>query len=60
MKMKAIAMLPQNSPSPLTSVKQPIGHPNWIYELKHDPFLSRSCAAEGTGRYSGGRNRSAG
>jgi bifunctional non-homologous end joining protein LigD len=24
--------------SPLTSVKEPIGHPNWIYELKHDGF----------------------
>jgi bifunctional non-homologous end joining protein LigD len=31
-------MLPQISPSPLTSVKEPIGHPNWIYELKHDGF----------------------
>jgi ATP-dependent DNA ligase len=31
-------MLPQVSPSPLTSVKEPIGHPNWIYELKHDGF----------------------
>jgi ATP-dependent DNA ligase len=31
-------MLPQISPSPLTSVKEPIGHPNWVYELKHDGF----------------------
>jgi bifunctional non-homologous end joining protein LigD len=31
-------MLPQISPSPLTSVKETIGHPNWIYELKHDGF----------------------
>jgi ATP-dependent DNA ligase len=31
-------MLPQISPSPLTSLKEPIGHPNWIYELKHDAF----------------------
>ena len=31
-------MLPQVSPSPLTSLKEPIGHPNWIYELKHDGF----------------------
>ena len=31
-------MLPQISPSPLTSLKEPIGHPNWIYELKHDGF----------------------
>jgi bifunctional non-homologous end joining protein LigD len=30
--------LPQISPSPLTSVKEPIGHPNWVYELKHDGF----------------------
>jgi bifunctional non-homologous end joining protein LigD len=31
-------MLPQISPSPLTSLKEPIGHPNWVYELKHDGF----------------------
>ena len=31
-------MLPKVSPSPLTSLKEPIGHPNWIYELKHDGF----------------------
>jgi len=31
-------MLPQISPAPLTSLKEPIGHPNWIYELKHDGF----------------------
>jgi ATP-dependent DNA ligase len=31
-------MLPQISPSPSTSVKEPIGHPNWVYELKHDGF----------------------
>jgi ATP-dependent DNA ligase len=31
-------MLPQISPSPLTSQKEPIGHPNWVYELKHDGF----------------------
>jgi hypothetical protein len=31
-------MLPQISPSPLTSVKEPIGHPNWVYELMHDGF----------------------
>src|SRR5215469_11005810 len=31
-------MLPQISPPPLTSLKEPIGHPNWIYELKHDGF----------------------
>src|SRR5215469_2401090 len=31
-------MLPQISPSPLTSVKEQIGHPNWVYELKHDGF----------------------
>ena len=31
-------MLPQVSPSPLTSLKEPIGHPNWIYELKRDGF----------------------
>jgi len=24
--------------SPLTSLKEPIGHPNWIYELKHYGF----------------------
>ena len=29
-------LLPQISPSPLTSLKEPIGHPNWVYELKHD------------------------
>jgi ATP-dependent DNA ligase len=22
----------------LTSLKEPIGHPNWVYELKHDGF----------------------
>jgi bifunctional non-homologous end joining protein LigD len=31
-------MLPQISPAPLTSVKEPIGHTNWIYELKHDGY----------------------
>jgi ATP-dependent DNA ligase len=31
-------MLPQISPSPLTSVKIPIGRPNWVYELEHDGF----------------------
>jgi bifunctional non-homologous end joining protein LigD len=31
-------MLPQISPSPITSLKEPIGHPNWVYELKHDGF----------------------
>src|SRR5215472_16932339 len=31
-------MLPQISPAPLTSQKEPIGHPNWVYELKHDGF----------------------
>jgi len=31
-------MLPQISPSRLTSLKDPIGRPNWIYELKHDGF----------------------
>ena len=31
-------MLPQISPAPLTSLKEPIGHPNWVYELKHDGF----------------------
>jgi bifunctional non-homologous end joining protein LigD len=30
--------VPPISPFSLTSVKQPIGHPNWIYELKHDGF----------------------
>jgi ATP-dependent DNA ligase len=31
-------MLPQISPSALTSLKESIGNPNWIYELKHDGF----------------------
>jgi ATP-dependent DNA ligase len=31
-------MLPQISPAPLTSLKEPIGHPNWVCELKHDGF----------------------
>ena len=31
-------MLPRVSPSPLTSLKEPIGHPNWVYDLKHDGF----------------------
>jgi bifunctional non-homologous end joining protein LigD len=31
-------MLPQISPSLLKSLKEPIGHPNWVYELKHDGF----------------------
>src|SRR5262249_6800635 len=33
-----ITMLPQISPSPLMSLKEPIGHPNWVHELKHDGF----------------------
>jgi len=36
-------MLPQILPSPLTSLKEPIGHPNWIYELKHDGFRGSLC-----------------
>jgi bifunctional non-homologous end joining protein LigD len=31
-------MLPVIAPAPLTSVKVPIDHPNWLYELKHDGF----------------------
>jgi len=31
-------MLPQISPSPLTFLKEPIGHPKWVNELKHDGF----------------------
>ena len=31
-------MLPQISLSPLTSLKEPIGHPSWVCELKHDGF----------------------
>jgi len=31
-------MLPVIEPAPLTSVKVPIDHPNWLYELKHDGF----------------------
>jgi ATP-dependent DNA ligase len=31
-------LLPPFPPSPLTSVKKPIGHPNRIYELQHDGF----------------------
>ena len=30
--------LPQISPSPLTFLKEPIGHPNWVHEVKHDGF----------------------
>jgi len=32
------ATLPQISPSPLTFLKEPIGHPNWVHEVKHDGF----------------------
>ena len=35
---EGITMSPQISLSPLTSLKKPIGRPNWIYELKHDGF----------------------
>ena len=31
-------MLPQISPSPLTSLKEPISHPNWVFEMKEDGF----------------------
>jgi bifunctional non-homologous end joining protein LigD len=31
-------MFPVIEPATLTSVKQPIDHPNWLYELKHDGF----------------------
>jgi bifunctional non-homologous end joining protein LigD len=31
-------MLPVITPAPLTSLKEPIDHPNWLYELKHDGF----------------------
>jgi bifunctional non-homologous end joining protein LigD len=36
--MKATQCCRRFSPSPLTSLKEPIGHLNWIYELKHDGF----------------------
>jgi bifunctional non-homologous end joining protein LigD len=31
-------MWPLIAPAPLTSLKEPIDHPNWLYELKHDGF----------------------
>jgi len=31
-------MLPVIEPAPLTALKEPIDHPNWLYELKHDGF----------------------
>jgi bifunctional non-homologous end joining protein LigD len=31
-------MLPVIAPAPLTSLKLPIDHPNWLFELKHDGF----------------------
>ena len=31
-------MLPVIEPAALTSLKLPIDHPNWLYELKHDGF----------------------
>jgi bifunctional non-homologous end joining protein LigD len=31
-------MLPVIEPAPVTAVKVPIDHPNWLYELKHDGF----------------------
>jgi bifunctional non-homologous end joining protein LigD len=31
-------MLPVIAPAPLTAMKLPIDHPNWLYELKHDGF----------------------
>jgi len=31
-------VLPVIEPAPLTAVKQPIDHPNWLFELKHDGF----------------------
>src|SRR6516164_9192113 len=31
-------MLPVIAPAPLTAMKEPIDHPNWLYELKHDGF----------------------
>jgi hypothetical protein len=31
-------MLPVIQPAPLTSLKEPIDHPNWLFELKHDGF----------------------
>jgi len=30
--------LPVIALAPLMSVKVPIDHPNWLYELKHDGF----------------------
>ena len=32
------SVLPVIEPAPLTAVKQPIDHPNWLFELKHDGF----------------------
>jgi len=37
-------MLPQISPAPLTPLKEPIGHPNWVYELKHDGLRSQQSS----------------
>jgi len=31
-------MLPVIAPAPLTALKEPIDHPKWLYELKHDGF----------------------
>jgi ATP-dependent DNA ligase len=31
-------MLPVITLSPVTALKLPIDHPNWLYELKHDGF----------------------
>ena len=49
-------MLPQVSPSPLTSLKEPIGHPSWIYELKHDGFRG-ILYVEGDQAWLGGATR---
>jgi bifunctional non-homologous end joining protein LigD len=31
-------MLPVIEAAPLTALKEPIDHPNWLFELKHDGF----------------------
>ena len=32
------SVLPVIEPAPLASLKLPIDHPNWLFELKHDGF----------------------
>ena len=39
-------MLPVIQPGKLTALKEPIDHPGWLYEIRHDGFRGMLCVDE--------------